>query len=234
MKIIKLLGLACAHHMIDCVSVPTSHHFTGNLVREQHRLRHAEVIVKEGWRDLYEINDLEFDEYDTLATEYFVARNRAGRVLGVIRASPTTIPYMIKECFPFLIDGSLPNDSHIFETSRLVVDRTTLKTRKKRAGVVNKLLLALMERGLQRELSAYIGFMMPKIWDSTFRRIGWEPEWLGPEIGLRPFRHTVRAARIPVSRSIYKHLKKTTGLSGQTVLNFGRSEAPNNSVARLT
>ena len=38
--------------MIDCVTIPTSHHFTGNLVREQHRLRYAECIVREGWRDL--------------------------------------------------------------------------------------------------------------------------------------------------------------------------------------
>jgi N-acyl-L-homoserine lactone synthetase len=219
--------------MIDCVSFTTSHHFTGNLVREQHRLRYAEVIVKERWRDLYTINDLEFDRYDTIATEYFVSRDQGGRIVGVIRSNPTTIPYMIQECFPHLIDGSLPGGPHIFETSRLVVDRTTL-TRAEREVVVGKLLVALMERGLQRKLSAYIGFMIPKIWDYTFRRIGWEPEWLGPEMRLCRYDHTVRAARIPVDPSIHEHLKLSTGLSGQTVLNFGHDEAPNNSVARRT
>jgi N-acyl-L-homoserine lactone synthetase len=214
--------------MIDCVSIATSHHFTGNLVREQHQLRYAEVIVKERWRDLYAINDLEYDRYDTLATEYLVSRDQAGRVVGVIRSHPTTIPYMIEECFPFLIHGSLPlpKDSRIFETSRLVVDRTTLSSAE-RAVVVNKLLLALMERGLQRNLSEYIGFMIPKIWDCTFRRIGWEPEWLGPEIGLVPYGNTVRAARIPVSRSIHEHLKTSTGLSGQTVVNLGHGGVRN-------
>jgi len=87
--------------MIDCVSIPTSHHLTGNPVREQQRLRHAEVIKRLGWHDVYEINDLEFDHYDTLATEYFVSRDEAGRVVGVIRSNPTTIPYMLEECFPF-------------------------------------------------------------------------------------------------------------------------------------
>lgn len=220
--------------MIDCVSIATSHHFTGNLVREQHRLRYAEVIVKERWRGLYAINDLEFDRYDTVATEYFVSRDQAGSVVGVIRSNPTTIPYMLKERFPFLIDGSLPRESHIFETSRLVVDRTTLTTPAERAVVVNKLLVALMERGLQRKLSEYIGFMIPKIWDCTFRRIGWEPEWLGPEVGLLQSDHTVRAARIAVDRSIHEHLKRSTGLSGQTVLNFGYGKARNDSVARPT
>jgi N-acyl-L-homoserine lactone synthetase len=220
--------------MIDCVSIETSHQFTRNLVREQHRLRHAEVIKRLEWRDVYEINDLEFDRYDTLATEYLVSRDQAGRVVGVIRSNPTTIPYMLQECFPFLIDGSVPNDSHIFEASRLVVDHTTLKTDEQRAVVVDKLLVALMERGLQRNLSEYVGFMVPEIWKRTFVRIGWKPEWRGPELGLLRYRDTVRAARIPVSPSIYYQIKESTGLSRQTVLNFGRGETRNDSVTRPT
>ena len=144
--------------------------------------------------------------------------------MGVIRASPTTIPYMIEERFPFLIEGSLPKDSHVFETSRLVVDRTTLATPEERAVVVDKLLMALMERGLQRNLSAYIGFMMPKIWKRTFCRIGWEPEWLGPEMRLPASDVIVRAGRASVDASIHRHLKQSTGLTGQTVLNFGRDD----------
>ena len=213
--------------MIDCVSIATLHHFTGNPIREQHRLRYAEVIVKEGWRDVYAINKMEFDRYDTLATEYFVSRDQAGGVLGVIRSNPTIIPYMLEERFPSLIEGPLPGDPHTCEASRLVVDRTTLKTPEERAPVVDRLLVALMERGLQHELSAYIGFMPPKIWNHTFRRIGWEPEWLGPEALLPGYDYTVRAGRIPVDRSIHKQLKKSTGLLGRTVLNFGTGKAPN-------
>jgi len=70
-----------------------------------------------------------------------------------------------------LIEGSRPRDSYIFEASRLVVDHTSL-TDKEREIVVDRLLVALMERGLQRELSEYIGFMIPKIWECTFQRIG--------------------------------------------------------------
>jgi N-acyl-L-homoserine lactone synthetase len=225
------VGACCP--TIDCVSIATSHHFTSNLVREQHRLRHAEVIKRLRWRDVYEINGLEFDRYDTFATEYFVSRDQTGRVVGVIRSNPTTIPYMLLECFPCLTDGFIPNDPHIFEASRLVVDHTTLND-EERAVVVDKLLVALMERGLQRKLSEYVGFMIPEIWKSTFIRIGWEPEWVGPELGLLRYGQTVRAARIPVSRSIYEHIKVSTGLLEHTILNFGCGEAPNNSVPRLT
>lgn len=218
--------------MIDCVTIPTSHHFTGNLVREQHRLRYAECIVREGWRDLYALDELEFDQYDTLATEYFVSRDETGRVVGVIRSNPTTIPYMLEECFPFLSHYSLPREAHIFEASRLVVDRTLLNS-DQRAVVVNQLLVGLMERGLQRRLTEYIGFMTPHIWERTFCRIGWTPEWLGPEIGLVRSRYTVRAARVPVSQSIHERLREFTRLSEPTVLNFG-GEVLSDSVTRIT
>jgi hypothetical protein len=53
--------------------------------------------------------------------------------------------------------------------------------------------------------------MVPEIWKSTFVRIGWEQEWLGPELGLLRYRQTVRAARILVSPSIYDQIKEFTG-----------------------
>jgi len=210
--------------MIDCVSIATSHHFTGDPLREQHRLRYAEVVVKEGWRDVDVIDDMEFDRFDTHATEYFVSRDQTEKVLGVIRSNPTILPYMLEERFRYLVRGSLPKDPHIFEASRIVVDRTTLETPEQRKPVVNELLVALMERGLQRKLTAYIGFMIPGIWDSTFRRIGWEPEWLGPETPLPDTDYIVRAGRLDVDVSIYEQLKKSTGLSSRTILNFGRGE----------
>ena len=214
--------------MIDCVSVPTSHHFSTNLLRKQHRLRHAEVVLRFGWRDVYEFNDLEFDRYDTIATEYFVSRDEAGEVVGVIRSNPTTIPYMLEEYFPFLVHGLLPKASFIYEASRIVLDRDKLPSPEQRAIVVDKLLVALMERGRQRELSEYIGFMTPKIWKSTFIRIGWQPEWLGPEIGLPRSRYTVRAGRVPVTRSLHERVKVSTGLTGDTILNFGRRPTSRN------
>jgi hypothetical protein len=34
-------------------------------------------------------------------------------------------------------------------------------------------------------IDAHVGFMLPRIWSSTFLRAGWDIEWLGPEIAWR-------------------------------------------------
>jgi N-acyl-L-homoserine lactone synthetase len=169
--------------MIDCVTIATSHCFPGNLVAAQHRLRYQEVIAKEDWSNIYVADEMEFDRYDNVATEYFVARNSEGDVLGVCRSYPTTIPYMLADVFPFLSSRDLPSSHKVHEASRLVLDRSLL-TKEARRPIVNELIVAYMERGLQRNIDAYVGFMLPRIWASTFLRAGWDVEWLGPETAL--------------------------------------------------
>jgi acyl-homoserine lactone synthase len=209
--------------MIDCVTIATSHLFPGNLLAEQHRLRYREVVAKESWRGIYVTDGMEFDRYDNLATEYFIARDEECRVVGVTRAYPTTIPYMLAEHFRFLFASALPSSPRIFEASRLVLDRTAL-SREERIPVVNRLVAAYMERGLQRGIDGYVGFMLPKIWASTFQRAGWEIEWLGPEAILPETGDRVRAALMPVSEAMHRKLRAATGIRG-SVLNLGGAAA---------
>lgn len=208
--------------MIDCVSVANNHHFPGNLLSEQHSLRYREVVNKENWSDIYVMDGMEFDQYDNLATEYYIARNKEGRVVGVTRSYPTTIPYMLSEVFKFLLSKNLPSSPKIFEASRLVLDRTLL-TREERRPVVDKLVVAYMERGRQRNLDAYVGFMLPKIWASTFQRTGWDVQWIGPEISLPKTNEVVRAALMPVSEKMNRKVRETTGLH-ENILNFGQGQ----------
>lgn len=209
--------------MIDCVSIPTNHHFPENLLVEQHRLRYREVVNKENWSDVYIIDGMEFDQYDNLATEYYVAQDEQGRVVGVTRSYPTTIPYMLSEAFRFLLSKDLPSSPKIFEASRLVLDRTLLTTREARMPVVAKLIVAYIERGLQRNIDAYVGFMLPKIWASTFQRAGWDIQWVGPELLLPKTNETVRAALMPVGDKMNKKIRETTGIY-ESVLNFGQGQ----------
>lgn len=108
--------------MIDCVTIASSHRFPGNLIAAQHRLRYQEVITKEDWSNIYVADEMEFDRYDNVATEYFIARNSDGDVLGVARSYPTTIPYMLSDIFPFLASRELPSSHKVHEASRLVLD----------------------------------------------------------------------------------------------------------------
>jgi N-acyl-L-homoserine lactone synthetase len=204
---------------IDCVSISTVHNFPGNLVAEQHRLRYREVITKEGWNDVYVMDGMEFDRYDSIATEYFVARDERGKVVGTMRSHPTTIPSMLSERFKFLVTRSLPAGSKILDLSRLVLDRTALP-KERRKPVINALVLASLERGLQRSINGYVGFMLPKIWAGTFQSAGWDLEWLGDEKALESG-DVVRAGYIPVNESMGKRVRSVTGIT-EPVLNFGK------------
>ena len=164
--------------MIDCVNIATSHCFAGNLIAAQHRLRYQEVIAKEDWSNIYVAAEMEFDRYDNVATEYFVARDAEGKVRGVCRSYPTTIPYMLSDVFSFLCSQELPCSHKVHEASRLVLDRSLL-TKAARRPIVDELIVAYMERGMHRNIDAYVGFMLPRIWNSTFLRAGWDIEWLG-------------------------------------------------------
>jgi N-acyl-L-homoserine lactone synthetase len=205
--------------MIDCVNIATGHCFPGNLIAAQHRLRYQEVIAKEDWSNIYVADEMEFDRYDNVATEYFIARNSDGDVLGVCRSYPTTIPYMLSDVFSFLCSRDLPCSHKVHEASRLVLDRSLL-TKEARRPVVNELIVAYMERGLQRNIDAYVGFMLPRIWNSTFLRAGWDVEWLGPEMALPGTTDVVRAAYMPVNTRMNDKLRDITGL-GKPVLNYG-------------
>jgi len=205
--------------MIDCVTIATAHCFPGNLIAAQHRLRYQEVIAKEDWSNIYVADEMEFDRYDNVATEYFIARNSEGDVLGVSRSYPTTIPYMLSDVFSFLASEELPSSHRIHEASRLVLDRSLL-TKEARRPVVSELIVAYMERGMQRNIEAYVGFMLPRIWDSTFLRAGWDVEWLGPEIALPGTTDIVRAGLMPVNGPMNDKVRTATGVRNP-VLNVG-------------
>ena len=153
---------------------------------------------------------------------------QTGDVLGVARSYPTTIPYMLSDIFPFLASRELPSSHKVHEASRLVLDRSLL-SKDARRPIVNELIVAYMERGLQRNIDAYVGFMLPRIWDSTFLRAGWDVEWLGPEIALCVLcapatgagtTDIVRAAWMPVNERMNDKIREATGIR-KPVLNCG-------------
>lgn len=196
--------------MILCISTDNCHLYPKNYLVEQHSLRYREVIQKENWEDVYVFNQMEFDQYDNIATEYLVAL-KDDEVVGVCRLYPTTLPFMLQQSFTYLFDQEIPTSAKILEASRLVLDRSKL-TKEERKPIVEKLVLAYMERGLQLGIDAYIGFMLPKIWDSTFLRAGWDVEWLGLPYLLPNNVDIVRAGLMPVSTNMEKRIRETINI----------------------
>ncbi len=65
---------------------------------------------------------MERDFYDEMDPVYIVARNHDERNRGMLAASPTTGPYMLKNTFPQLLCGdAAPQDQNIWELSRFAV-----------------------------------------------------------------------------------------------------------------
>ena len=71
--------------MIDCVNLSTAHFF-GDALAAQHRLRHRVFIERQRWNVLW-WDGMEFDQFDTPATTYFIWRDAAGEALGIFAAS---------------------------------------------------------------------------------------------------------------------------------------------------
>jgi len=92
-----------------------------------------------------------------------------------------------------------------------VLDRSLL-TKEARRPIVDELIVAYMERGMHRNIDAYVGFMLPRIWNSTFLRAGWDIEWLGPEIALEETTDIVRAGLMPVSERMNDRIRDATGI----------------------
>jgi len=103
--------------MIDCVNIATAHCFAGNLIAAQQRLRYQEVIAKEDWSNIYVAAEMEFDRYDNVATEYFIARDAEGKVHGVCQSYPTTIPDMVSDVFSFLCSEEVPRSHKVHEAA---------------------------------------------------------------------------------------------------------------------
>ncbi|HEX8166320.1 MAG TPA: acyl-homoserine-lactone synthase [Beijerinckiaceae bacterium] len=109
--------------MIEAFSLSTAHLFQDALA-SQARLRHR--VFVEGRRLPHPSFDgMEYDEFDTPAAVYLVWRDPDLVVRGLVRLLPTTRPYMLRSCWPHLVeDGDLPSSADVWEITRVCVDRS--------------------------------------------------------------------------------------------------------------
>ena len=197
--------------MIDCFTMTTAARVDDAFV-QMLQVRHKLFIEQEKYR-APSSNGLELDGYDTPDAVYFVDRNARQEVVGVLRVSPTSVPYMIRDNWPDLIAGPLPESDKVWEASRIGV--TTGKD--ERRSVVHRLLVAQLELALHRGIEAFIGVMPPKLWDRVYRQSGWTFHELGPVFQIKGYRYPTVTAELPVSLEVERAVRSATGLSG-TVL----------------
>ncbi len=205
--------------MIACVTLETNHLFDGNPIAAQHRLRYRSVIARQSW-DVPTIRDLEYDDYDNPATTYLIARNSAGEAHGVCRLYPTDRPYMLQRVFSHLVtDITLPQSETVWEASRFCVDDRLAPEARRR--VIQEIVVAYLEYGLDQGIARYIGLMYPAYWRNIFTRAGWDIDWIGAESKLASG-HAIRAGWVAVTPEMLAKVRRTTGIH-ERVLSYGRA-----------
>ena len=105
-----------------CLNWETAHLY-GETWIAHHRLRHRLFVERQGW-NVPSVRGLEHDQFDTPAAQYLVWKDRGEDVRGVARLLPTESPYMVKNLWPDLVDGELPEEADIWETTRFGCDRS--------------------------------------------------------------------------------------------------------------
>lgn len=215
------------YSMVDCVNLGTLQYFEGNPIADALHLRYLELVKELDWANVnVQPNHngcMEFDQFDTPATQYLLKRSAEGIPLVTGRVKPTTIPYMLSSVFKDLLEDDPLHLSSVVEGSRIVVN-DELKGSLRR-NVVNEILISYMECALYMGADKFVAFMLPKVWETTFVRIGWEPEWLGPESVIEHSGEVVRAGVLRVNNQLDRIIRKNTGLE-EPLLNFGSNPNP--------
>ncbi len=171
--------------MLDCLTWATAHLF-GSALAEQHRLRYRVFVERAGW-NVPHIHEMEWDKYDTPAAHYLVWRDDEGTARGVVRFSPTTVPYMIADVWPDMIDdGGLPHDDAVWEATRLAVDPAL--PAEMRREIRAELVVGIMEFGRLHGIRQYL-HLMPVTFVRSFL-------W-GNDMDTRPISPVCRIDGIP-------------------------------------
>jgi acyl homoserine lactone synthase len=160
--------------MVDAFSLRTAHHF-GDALASQANLRYR-VFVQDRSLEHTAFEELEYDAFDTPGAMYFCWRDDEGIVRGLIRLLPTTLPYMVQSYWPGLMSGfELPRSRHVWEVTRLCVDRNF--DPRIRPRIMPEVMCAVAEFCGLNEIHTVIGVSRKHL-VSYFLRQG--VEWLGP------------------------------------------------------
>ncbi len=159
--------------MIDCVNTETAHLF-GDALPAQFRLRHRIFVERQRW-NLSSFRGMEYDQYDTPATQYLIWRELNGEARGIARLNPTDRPYMFKEIFAdhFEVDD-IPSAPDVWEGTRFGVDRGLDAGSRNR--IIAELLCACLEYGLSAGIRQYLVLMPLVVLKRTFPNMGCKVE----------------------------------------------------------
>lgn len=193
--------------MIECVNYETAHLF-GDAIPAQFRLRHRIFVERQHW-NLSTVRGMEYDQYDTPATQYLIWRDVDGEARGIARLNPTDRPYMFQEIFADQFGvGDVPCTPQIWEGTRFGVDRGMDGASRNR--IIAELLAACLEFGLSEGIKQYLVLMPLVVLKRSFPNLGCTVKIIGAEkrMGL----DRVAPAMCDVSPEILANVRNKSGI----------------------
>lgn len=198
---------------IDCFNLTTAHLY-GDALEAQFRLRQRVFIERQNYA-VPSWKGMEFDQFDTPATQYFVWRDEDGVARGVARLAPTSLRYMLEEIWPEKITAiELPHSDRVWEATRFGVDSNLPVAL--RGQIVKELICGLLEYGVTHGIDQIIGLTAISVIRNVFVRNGWRAQMVSPvwrEDGIE-----VQAGILPVDQETLQTVRHRTKM--RSVLNL--------------
>lgn len=199
--------------MLYAVNIENAHKY-GDVLAQLHRLRYRQFKERQSYAvPVYK--DMEYDNYDNLATVYLVDLDASGLVRGCSRLNPTDRPYMLKDLWPYMVDQPLPCSSRIWEGTRICIEKNLPSEDRDR--IKWEIVLGYLEFGLVNNIEKYVGVMQNFIWRRVFIQSGWGANYLGAEQIIDGIK--TRAGEVIVSQEALQRVQATVGIQDKVLHN---------------
>lgn len=208
--------------MIDCLT-PADWDRKSHQILDMHKLRCRVFKGRLDW-EVSDENGYEWDRFDMLDPIYLLAHDENDRLVGTWRMLPTTGPYMLRDVFPVLLDGTpAPCSEKIWEGSRFAVDcdyvgRSGLGAVSR---ITSEIFCAVVElclaHGVEEVVTVYdarIARLLPRIgcapkWRSSIHRIG---------------KTLTMAGRFDINEQVLQRIRDLGGIEGPVIRSAPRPD----------
>jgi N-acyl-L-homoserine lactone synthetase len=192
--------------MLYAINVENAHKY-GDILPQLYRLRFRQFKERQNYTvPVYK--GMEYDQYDTPATVYLTWVDEYKNVRGISRLNPTDRPYMLKDLWPDMVTGQLPNSPYVWEGTRICIEKSLPGYIREK--IKWEIVLGYLEFALKNRIEKYIGVMQNFIWHKVFVQSDWGAEFLDDEKIIDGIK--TRAGQVMVSEAALQRVRTKTGI----------------------
>ncbi len=200
--------------MLYVVNTENAHEH-GDVMPQIYRLRYRQFKERQSY-DVPVYKNMEYDQYDTVATVYLAWLDDSGILRGCSRLNPTDRPYMLQDLWPHMVNGPLPRSCSVWEGTRICIEKALPAELRERIKI--EMVLGYLEFGLDNRIEKYIGVMQNFIWKRVFVHSGWDIQYLGSECLIDG--QKIHAGEGLVTPATLQAIRLKNGVQNRVLSNF--------------